>query len=216
MSQDTPVLSYKKRQKPSGPALNLPALGSDVSNSATSPSAPGTPVLGAATSRKVLSRRKALQEFYKIQDSEASLGEEPKDVSSQVEALDDPHKLNEFLRTAKAADILKVRNSAANKLNFHDLEKKSIIYDNYYELIKLNQVLSNLSADKDKKKSPMDEEREKPVTDEYVNSVLAELSAFLTNEASQFNQDFQKVVELICRETDSDSMSSVKGISARD
>lgn len=184
-----------------------------------------------STSRKVLSRRKALQDFYKIlserkeegehlsadKEEEHPVAEETKkdgpiDYISQAEALSRPENLSEFLKTAKPEEILKVRNSVANKLNHHDMEKKSMIYDNYYELIKLNQVLSNLSADKNNKKNMLDD-GVKPVTEEDVTRVFGELSDFLNSDAALFNQDFNNVVELICGDLeDSDSLASVKGL----
>ncbi|KAF3990224.1 hypothetical protein FT663_03268 [Candidozyma haemuli var. vulneris] len=241
----TPVLSYKKRsQKQDGkqsnqdanvgsrsPRISTQSLSSPVPGS--SPSAPSTPTLGA--SRKVSSRRKALQDFYKLHsetpkgnESEQELSSaEPKeekeneeakeqavseDHASSVEELNDPKKIEEFIKTASASELLKIRNSASGKLNFHDSEKKSIIYDNYYELIKLNQVLSDLSG-KEKKRTVLEEDQKEIITDEHLQNVMGELTNFLDTTASRFNQNFTSVVNDFSTEAKrSDSLASIQAI----
>lgn len=178
--------------------------------------------------RKVLSRRKALQEFYKMKSQEGlhegvllkdSL-DEPKDdangaevtvkaeeaVKVEASSLTEPEAMARFLRTASIREVLQVRNAASSRLNHHDLEKKSIIYDNYYDLIKLNQILSNVNAE-----SRATDER--PVTHKYMADTLAELSEFLEHDAATFNQAFPQVVDAICLDmSGSDSAASVRGI----
>lgn len=243
MSEETPVpiLSYKKR--PKGTAASL----QDVSSGPGSPrisspviSAPGTPIPG---SRKVSSRRKALQEFYKLQEAEnqKSSQQESNDIPTSnktesdsgpiglgietgqteslepheeidVEKLADPAEMEKYIQSAPIEEMLRLRNRAAGKLNYHDVEKKSIIYDNYYELIKLSLVLSNLNAETTRH-TKVPEESKLKVTDKYVNDVLGELTDFLAGDGALFNQDFALVVESV-RSTmdDADSIASVQGI----
>lgn len=111
-----------------------------------------------ATARKVLLRRRALQEFYSLKETEAQ-------PSVDVE---------ELIKTGDAAELLRVRNQAAGRLNLHDLQKKLIIYDNYYELIKLNNVLSQLDS-------------------EDGRGLFGEIEAFFNEEAPKFNRDFELV-----------------------
>lgn len=257
-----PILSYKKGQKV--PKISVthemssPQLLIEQSR-VSSPivSAPGTPTLGGT--RKVSSRRKALQEFYNLQEADSSKaesvgkeedGEKEKEngengnrqiieTSTQdgigigigidiaekeaihkvdVDSLADPAQLEKYIKSATIGDILKLRNSAANKLNHHDVEKKSIIYDNYYELIKLSQVLSNLDVDTAVKSKITDDVHDEPkVSDKYVNDVLGDLQVFLQDEGAVYNLEFVLVVETI-RNTmdDADSVASVQGIPARD
>lgn len=215
-------------------APESPMLGS-------TPTLGATPTLGGT--RKVSSRRKALQEFYKLQESEklSSPNNETTEPQNQpensqqqenshgigiifngldanshvdIESLGDAAELNKYIKTATVEDMLKLRNQAANKLNHHDVERKSIIYDNYYELIKLSQVLSNLDV-ASAKTSSLDMDAKPKVTDQYVNKVLGELTDFLAGEGAVFNQDFEEVAESIRRGMDdSDSAASMRGIAS--
>lgn len=214
-------------------APESPMLGS-------TPTLGATPTLGGT--RKVSSRRKALQEFYKLQESEGLNSQTNQTTEPQkqpensqqenshgigvifngletnshvdIESLGDAAELNKYIRTATVEDMLKLRNQAANKLNHHDVERKSIIYDNYYELIKLSQVLSNLDV-ASAKTSSLDMDAKPKVTDQYVNKVLGELTGFLAGEGTVFNQDFEEVAESIRRGMDdSDSAASMRGIAS--
>lgn len=215
-----PVLSYKKRlaRDPDSVLIQV--------ESASPPTVPGTPPLGS--SRKVLSRRKALQEFYKLHGESANVSESDDTADhtdagdtgdaghadsghdiepTQMDKLNTPEALQEFVKTASIREVLRVRNKASHRLNHHDLEKKAIIYDNYHELIKLNKVLSNVNAEKTK--GELD-----AVTDKYVDKTLAELQEFLATEAAAFNQDFGKVVETITSGmSGSSSRASLAGLS---
>lgn len=257
-----PVLSYRKPLlKPptntlarDSPTPQLPLLNSEVSSPIVS--APGTPTLGGT--RKVSSRRKALQEFYKLQEAESKkadgnnqdgenaaesqattdvgigigigVGEARADAKEgegkegapsseiDVQSLSDPAQLEKYINSATIEEMLKLRNKAAGRLNHHDIEKKSIIYDNYYELIKLSQVLSNLDAEKTAKSRVFDETDNGPkVSDKYVHDVLSEFKSFLAGEGAVFNKDFVLVVDTIrAGVDDADSVASVQGISGKD
>lgn len=176
----------------------------------------------------VSSRRKALQDFYKLhrekgestpelapQEAKEEEAKDPEDPTL-AEDLSNPGKIKDFIKTASASQLLKVRNTASGKLNYHDSEKKSIIYDNYYELIKLNQVLSDLSG-KEKKKSVLDEEEKEVVTDEQLQKAMEDLTNFLNDKAARFNQDFTLVVNGFTSESRrSDSLASIQTIRGTD
>ncbi|KAM3122547.1 hypothetical protein CJJ07_001319 [Candidozyma auris] len=239
-----PILSYKKR--PQGhddrdsqlasrsPRISTQSISSPVPGS--SPSTPGTPTFGGSA-RKVSSRRKALQDFYKLNhegDSKASSAEpegdkerfrstgtdesEAKEQVSQARELNSPEEIDAFIKSATVTELLRIRNQASGKLNFHDSEKKSIIYDNYYELIKLNQILSDLSG-QEKKKSVLDEDEKKNniITEDQLNHVMGELTSFLDHTASKFNREFTEVVSGFTVEAKrSESLSSITGIKGTD
>lgn len=134
-----------------------------------------------------------------------------------IESLSDPENLKKYINSTSIEDMLKLRNKAAGRLNHHDIEKKLIIYDNYYELIKLSQVLSNLDAEKLAKSSVFEPETKPKVTDKYVHDVLSEFKDFLAGEGAVYNKDFVLVVESIRGNMDdADSVASVVGISGKD
>lgn len=226
-----PVLSYKKPSKKSKSPVALPAL-SDTSTFSNLPN-----------QRLLLERRKALQEFYHLhaanpetkrtstelsnannqsggdeksaQEKENDVDSQQNEISLQARQLSDPEQLNKFVELLDIVQILKVRNFISNGLNQHELEKKSIIYDNYSELIKLSDVLADLNGERESKPTDfIDTDASPSVTSKHVNSVLSELSDFLTSEGPLFNQEFHKVIEDICNfADDSDSIASIKAIS---
>ncbi|KAK6463897.1 hypothetical protein DFJ63DRAFT_311197 [Scheffersomyces coipomensis] len=226
---DTPVLSYKVPSSQKG--------GSRVPSQTSTPilnnSAPSTPNIG---SRKVSSRRKALQEFYNISHDEDHPGSIDSSLKSDTQTLsptqdrsngdksdilpktrtranstklnlNNPEDVANFIKTGNIEDILKLRNSITNKINTHASEKKTIIYDNYYELIKLSQTLSDISN-----AMPLKEEKElnglgifsengaddsKAAIngEDYLDSVLSDFSNFLKNDAVVFDGEFEDVVK---------------------
>lgn len=166
--------------------------------------------------RHTLSRRKALQDFYKINkdgsEEPQTNDEKPRNslnldgkLAEQLKSLQEPELLNAYLKTTPVEDILKLRNSIVNNLNSQTLEKKSIIYNNYQELIKLNTVLMKLSQSPPKQKaSALDsfgtkvEKTEPHKTDEsYLESALSNLAEFFSGEAKNYNLDFKSTVENI-------------------
>ncbi|ODV81968.1 uncharacterized protein CANTADRAFT_45412 [Suhomyces tanzawaensis NRRL Y-17324] len=215
---DTPVLSYKRQPNS---RTSSPALGSQSPAQISSPN---------LATRKVLSRRKALQEFYNIQKQEEEAKKQEEDPESKQDDarqtsstidnvdLEDPKQLETFIKTSKIEDILKVRNSITNNFNSHDLAKKSIIYDNYYELIKLSQTLGSLSNPAPPKKSLRGLgvfEEDKPETSEdYVDSVIGELTRFISEDTAQFSGDFKEVIQNLRQDIQEvDSNTSIIGIS---
>jgi hypothetical protein len=227
---DTPVLSYKK-----------PSSASSRQQSST-PSHPSSPlpksqfesprISSATTSRQVLSRRKALQDFYNIHHQESQDTNIEELISSSETTnnvnFNDPEQLLKFMKSTPVEEILKLRNSITNKLNSHDLAKKSIIYDNYYELIKLSQILGDLSKPKPVAKentldglgiftNPPNElkTKTKEINDHDLDSIFTDLSKFINEDVQQFNTEFETVVKSLQKDfdnDDNDSASSMKGI----
>lgn len=227
---DTPVLSYKK-----------PSSASSRQQSST-PSHPSSPlpksqfesprISSATTSRQVLSRRKALQDFYNIHHQESQDTNIEELISSSETTnnvnFNDPEQLSKFMKSTPVEEILKLRNSITNKLNSHDLAKKSIIYDNYYELIKLSQILGDLSKPKPVAKentldglgiftNPPNElkTKTKEINDHDLDSIFTDLSKFINEDVQQFNTEFETVVKSLQKDfdnDDNDSASSMKGI----
>lgn len=217
----SPILSYKKSKS-------------------LEPSRPSSPAEGT---RKVLSRRKALQEFYHIQEqsrneesnkesnkhsSNESINEsnttnnntiETNPTSNDTEDIfkDEKH-LNNYIKSTPIEDILKLRNTITEKLNSHDLEKKSIIYDNYYELIRLNQTLQNVSRTGDQKSETFGIDDSSDIVDEdYILNTFNELKDFVDDKAKVFHQDFSQVVKSLQENydvddgKDVDSNASIRG-----
>lgn len=185
------MISYtKKSRKDEAKESEQPVL----------PASQPTPTLTSGT-RRVLSHRKKLQEFYKLnaetsgESKTEDLKEEPR--LSKIEQLRDPKALELFTKVSTAHEMLKVRNEIALKLNFHDLEKKTIIYDNYSELIKLDKTLGSV---KNGTLEPQEEDRfavnPKHGKKDF-NDIFLQLGASVERDAAIFNQDFQSVINSI-------------------
>lgn len=111
-------------------------------------------------------QRAALKNFYKIKETVESTDEIPNaatrsSTSGSSTSVPFSHKnsssysvggidsvsiedLDEFIATESYLNILKVENKVLDKLNSAKSEIKSTIYNNYYELIKINNVLADL------------------------------------------------------------------------
>lgn len=111
-------------------------------------------------------QRAALKNFYKIRETAESTDDIPnaatrnstsgsstsvpfnhKNSSSYSLGGIDPlsiEDLDAFIATESYLNILKVENKVLDKLNSAKSEIKSTIYNNYYELIKINNVLADL------------------------------------------------------------------------
>lgn len=115
------------------------------------------------------------------------------------------------LKHASIRELVRTRNWANNRLNHHDMEKKSIIYDNYSDLIKLNDVLSDINQER----HPADAfgSGPAPATNQDVDAYLNDVAAFLKSDAAVFNQDFVSVVQALCDDIDdADSIASIKAL----
>jgi hypothetical protein len=232
---ETPILSYKKPSSQAGTAPSTPIIPSPGASQHSPPK---------HSSRKVLSRRKALQEFYNIQQQQEkeiqstnkSVGNESQrerklsesgklatkpDLS--IATLTDTDALASFTKTSTIEEILKLRNSITNKLNSHDLAKKSIIYDNYYELIRLSDTLDSLvtsTSTESGEKSAIGENQSLSVTNEpesiSLEAIFEDLHSFLTTESAKFEKPFETVISTLRQDiselTESDSRASIIGI----
>lgn len=131
--------------------------------------------------RKTL-RRRALQEFYNIDKkellSESVVAEStPVPESEPIPTIDN---IDEFVKTKPILEILKTRNSISGRLNSQESQKKSIIYDNYYELIKLSQTLATLEKPLTKRQTDLLVTLDNTeVDDGYMDRTFANLQQFL-------------------------------------
>jgi hypothetical protein len=210
---DNPELSYKK-----------PSKQGKRDGTGSEPLAESLRV----SSRKVSSRRRALQDFYKISEdgqnrnAEKSLeskANEPEQTTHQLSEsagetgsasvdFEDAEAVKQFLQLASINDILQVRNGVSGKLLSQELTKKSIIYDNYYELIKLRQILDGVSKSSivnttQSAQSALDDltnlnsRKERPENVKSVEQILGDLKSFINKESKTFNADFNSVVSNI-------------------
>lgn len=237
---DSPIIAYKKPLKgqKDSPAISKPASPSlgDSSSLLSSPKLKGE--------RKVLARRKALQNFYSLplqsgtdQDvksespssAEASRESDVNGISKE-EVLDfnivnDEERLNDFLKKSSINDILRLRNAITDQSNSHELRKKSLIYDNYYELIKLSEILGELSRLKSSRETEgkglgiLKQNGEKifasesDVSADYINSTLNDLQDFIKNDVKTFTSDFNSIAkDQIEASADLDSNASIKTV----
>lgn len=214
----TPVLSHSGSPVP--PAIQLPA-------SIDSPRSSTLTTNAGSSTRKVSARRKALQDFYHLNSSQDKVPSNGNDTTNEdASNKSNLNDIENLIKTAPIEEILKIRNDLTAKLNSSNQTKKSIIYDNYYELIKLSNTLSDLSTSKPKRKSVStglkiftdDEDKregdgDKKLTEltkeEYVDQVLKELSEFATTEAPTFNGTFNEVLRKLKEQDEADNSSMV-------
>lgn len=157
----------------------------------------------AVPQRKVL-RRRALQEFYNLENkSKESSPDRPSDLAESplvepstdepIRKIDDVAK---FVRTAPIEEILAARNEITTKLNSQELEKKSIIYDNYYELIKLSETLTTLTTPSAALKQRGDllvKLSDPLVDDDHLDKALADLETFVS-ESLVLGRKFDEII----------------------
>ncbi|RLV96622.1 hypothetical protein JA1_000176 [Spathaspora sp. JA1] len=189
-----PILSYKRPSSRISPSTPTPPT------SSPNPSNTQSPQPTTATTRKVSSRRKALQDFYNLQEQEKQQDKHEPKLDKDPDALPQPEELDEFIQTQPIQEILKLRNKITHTLNSQDSAKKSIIYDNYYELIKLSDTLLDLSKSHQQEVNGLgiySEEPEKSQSkQEYIDSILSDLHGFInSNETSLFNRPFEEIIE---------------------
>lgn len=114
-----------------------------------------------------IKRRQALKEFYKLQEQQAQLNNNPlprTTVSSaanteKLTSGDSDDELEDEIRSGKPLEsidlqnsefktILKHVNRLSSSVNLINSDIKNIIYNNYYELIKLNDFLREMGEGK--------------------------------------------------------------------
>ncbi|CAN3376646.1 hypothetical protein DIURU_004434 [Diutina rugosa] len=132
--------------------------------------------------QKKTSRRRALQEFYNIDKKESSsesvVAESTPDPDPDpIPTIDD---IDTFVKTKPIQEILATRNRIAGRLNSQESQKKSIIYDNYYELIKLSQTLATLEKPSTKRQNDLSVTLDNAeVDDGYMDRTFASLQQFV-------------------------------------
>ncbi|KAG7876431.1 hypothetical protein KL938_004499 [Ogataea parapolymorpha] len=96
----------------------------------------------------ISSRRKALKEFYKLQEQTQQQLENAQ--LSHEEPAEEPEltleNVDDFIKNSDFKKLLETENEIIEQLNSNQAEIKSIIYNNYYELIKINDVLMDLKS----------------------------------------------------------------------
>lgn len=133
--------------------------GSDSRSGSVSGTPPASPRVGISGQRRILERRQKLHEFYKLtppMDQGATfegLSPAQQVASPQADDLDhdffgSQEEFAKLVATRPIGEILKRRNAASARLDAHDLAKKGMIYDNYYQLIQLSDTLGELTEKK--------------------------------------------------------------------
>lgn len=106
----------------------------------------------------VKAQREALKNFYKLKQTEDTSNNTPSPPNDDTKSITSSHKnsiddlidsfkiedIEEFINTESYINILKTEDKVLDKLNSAKSDIKSIIYNNYYELIKINSVLESL------------------------------------------------------------------------
>ncbi|CCE78187.1 Piso0_000804 [Millerozyma farinosa CBS 7064] len=237
---ESPIIAYKKPLKgvKDSPMTSKPASPSlgESSSSLSSPKLKGE--------RKVSARRKALQNFYSLPSQSATdqdvKSESPSSAevskesdvngATKEEVLDfnivnDEKRLNDFLKKSSINDILRLRNAITDQSNSHESRKKSLIYDNYYELIKLSEILGELSHLKSSQETEskglgiLKQNGEKifanelDVNADYINNTLNDLQDFIKSDVETFTSDFNSIAKnQIETSEDLDSNASIKTV----
>lgn len=104
----------------------------------------------------IKAQRDALKNFYKLKEQITSENSpvkvHPEDQSKIFTGNIDPNTIGDikqFINEEHYLNILKLENEVLDRLSNSKSEIKSIIYNNYYELIKINNVLEELLKPKD-------------------------------------------------------------------
>lgn len=135
-------------------------------------------------------RRKALQDFYHIQNlSSDKIASSNASIPESI-GVDD---VEEYATKSCIEDILALRNVHTDKLNLLKLSKKSIIYNNYSELINLSNVLKEFET-----------VHEKTTKEDDFEGLLDELVEFSKEKVSGFNVNFKDLLLV-------DDDSSIRG-----
>lgn len=165
------TISYKKPSKkttsqiPTSPTVNQAAVTLSESNLPIEKSKGAERSQSGTGVGSSSSRRKALKDFYKLQELQkqelAQVGKEGSDIQKDAEGAktdkaNEPKEtkippkvlsldnIDDFLAETDFIKLVEIENEITDALNSNQSEIKSIIYNNYYELIKINDVLKNL------------------------------------------------------------------------
>lgn len=119
---------------------------------------------------KAKSRRRALKDFYRLRDkqqkelsriTDTETAEKKQDADTTIEKkrrpsigriLDlKPDTFDEYVSQVDFIQLLKKEDEILDQLGNDQSEVKSIVYNNYYELIKINDILMNIKDQNEKK-----------------------------------------------------------------
>lgn len=228
---ETPPISYRKPTPTSIQTKSLPS--SKLSSPFASPALSETPQ-SDSKNHPFLSRRKALQDFYSINEPESSQGDsgrgqdfDTSNLSSGIEKFTN-NGTDEYL-DLPIEEILKLRNSISFTLNSYDLTQKSLIYDNYHELISLSNTLRDFSLPRPQKSKPQllesfgisvpsdgEEKSEKETSGDFIEDTLTDLRSFVGSKVKRFSSDFESLIQGLQQEfkegSEADSSASVESI----
>lgn len=87
-------------------------------------------------------RRKAMREFYKVQNTAPDQLQAPEEQPTETTLT--PQNFDRYVEQQDFITLLKQEDEILEELSNNQSEIKSIIYNNYYELIKINDMLMNL------------------------------------------------------------------------
>lgn len=150
--------------------------------------------------RRILVRRKALQDFYKLPARPLVVQDAPSENDEQLDPevsrgfFGTGDEFAEFAAKNPVGEILRYRNAASRRLDAHDLAKKGMIYDNYYQLIQLSHTLDTISsshrAHRPHHQSTLGT---KPSLDS-IDSVVENLKSFIEPLAPSFDKPFADLI----------------------
>lgn len=141
-------------------------------------------------------RRNALKEYYKLKELEAKkrssgAGDGAKTASRQDALRDNDSDDTDNLQapieeidinSQDFSDILKKTNKITTSINFINSNIKNIVYNNYYELIKLNEFLKSLNTE------PLIENSGDKANLNQLDGIM--------DEIEQFDQQFSRPINL--------------------
>ncbi|ODV87802.1 hypothetical protein CANARDRAFT_26007 [[Candida] arabinofermentans NRRL YB-2248] len=190
----TEAISFKK--DPNSSLKNRLGSPGSTGSSSQPPPATSTPVASTKT------RRKALQDFYKLQESQKKQLDQvtmensndvgdggidkttnlPKQNIVETELTLD--NFDSYISNTNFIKILETATKITENLNYNQSEIKSIIYNNYYELIKINDVLQNLNE-----RNEQDIVKGKGGITENLNSIKENLQSLKEMDLDIFAED---------------------------
>ena len=182
------VIAHKR--EPTGSLLKqrISSISSDSLKNATNDSSKASSTEKSSTVQKLQTpedkpkaRRQALRDFYKLRDQQlqmlnnvrngAKMAAEKKNVEQlsvkNLKALElTPATFDEYVSKVDFVQLLLKEDEILEELGNDQSETKSIVYNNYYELIKINDILMNI---KEKGKEAMNSAGGRPVKENLLN-----------------------------------------------
>lgn len=127
------------------------------------------------------SRRKALRDFYKLRDQQQRMLNDNENVSKEKPQTNGkervseehlkpleltPETFDEYVSKVDFVQLLLKEDEILEELGNNQSETKSIVYNNYYELIKINDILMSM---KEKSNNALRSSGGKPVKESLLN-----------------------------------------------